>query len=103
MCELETFDYEVHYVKGKDNSDVDYLSRLNSEASEEVNLVLACSEEKALANAYPLHKSKPTKPRISIFLEPGSSWVLLQGSEKGYTKGIKSCLLEMESFRKENP
>ena len=29
ICELENFEYEVHYIRGKDNHDADYLSRLD--------------------------------------------------------------------------
>ena len=27
LCELENFEYEIHYIRGKDNFDADYLSR----------------------------------------------------------------------------
>ena len=28
LCELENFEYEIHYIRGKDNFDADYLSRI---------------------------------------------------------------------------
>ena len=28
LCELENFEYEIHYIRGKDNFDANYLSRI---------------------------------------------------------------------------
>ena len=35
--ELEAIDYEIHYVRGKENAAADYLSRLSREVDQNVN------------------------------------------------------------------